>query len=171
MSPSYLYPLVHSAEEQPSLSGRVLNLASQSRIMESACLAAGISSQSSVTLPQRVLKMSTEARAPFTRHLYAHKLKVFESLSSLWNEDPVNCLILVVSFLWELLDVGHAPYILKVYIATMSAFHSRIDGRPVDRNDLVVKSLHGSRWLNPSHPTIPTLEALLCSPFHSSQLR
>lgn len=82
----------------------------------------------------------------------------------------MNCPILVVSFLRELLDVGRAPYILKVYIAAMSAFHSRIDGRPVDRNDLVAKSLHGSRRLNPPRPTVPTLEALICSPFCSSRL-
>lgn len=61
---------------------------------------------------------------------------------------------------------------LVVCIATVSAFHSKVNGQLVGRNNLVVKFLHGARQLNPSHPsTIPTwdltlvLMALTCSPF------
>lgn len=73
----------------------------------------------------------------------------------------MNCLIPVMSFLQERLDGGHAFSMLKLYVAAMSAL-SRIDGRPVGRNDLVVKPLHGMRWLNPPRPsTIPTWDLTL----------
>lgn len=62
---------VHRDKEGP-LWSKWLNLAFQSRIVESAHLAAQQSPPALVTLPQRVLKMITEASAPSSRCLYAH---------------------------------------------------------------------------------------------------
>ncbi len=68
--------------------------------------------------------------------------------------DPVSCDIsLILSFLQELLDKGHSPSTLKVYVADIAASHALIAGQLVGRDNLVVCFLKGSRRLNPPHPS------------------
>ncbi len=141
--------LDNSTEEGPSVSSGGLDLASPTRTMGSTCLAAQRSSPI-VTLPQRMLDTITEARAPSTRRLYAHKWRIFETWCSSRMENPVSCpTAVILSFLQECLDAGHAPSTLKVYVAAISAYHNGIDKRSVGRNDLVIKFLWGARRMNP----------------------
>lgn len=56
-----------------------------------------------------------------------------------------------------------------MYVAAISAFHNDIDKQSVWKNNLVVRFLWGTRWLNPLRPsTIPiwdlalVLKALTC---------
>ncbi|KAI2664097.1 Gag-Pol polyprotein [Labeo rohita] len=72
----------------------------------------------------------------------------------------------------KLLDKGHSPSTLKVYVAAITASHALTTGQSVGRNNLVVRFLKGSRRLNPPRPlTIPTwdlstvLRALKGPPF------
>lgn len=67
----------------------------------------------------------------------------------------------VMSFLRECVDEGHAPSMLKFYVAAMSAFHSRTDGWPVSRNDLVVKPT----WREMAKPSSPVYNPHLGSGF------
>ncbi len=72
--------------------------------------------------------------------------------------DPVVCnILLILSFLQDLLQKGHSPSTLKVYVAAIAASHAPIDGQSVGRNNLVVHFLKGSRRPNPPCPvTVPT---------------
>ncbi len=89
-----------------------------------------------------------------TRRLYAHKWSVF----STW------CLNhgVVLSFLQELLETGHSPSMLKVFVAAIAASHAPIAGQSVGRNNLVLCGfLRGTRRLNLPHPlTVPTWDLL-----------
>ncbi len=104
-----------------------------------------------------------------TRRLYAYKWSVF----SAW------CLNhgVVLSFLQELLETGHSPSTLKVFVAAIAASHAPIAGQSVGRNNLVLCGfLRGTRRLNLPHPlTVPTwdlptvLRALKGPPFELLQ--
>ncbi len=60
-------------------------------------------------------------------------------------------------FSTRLLDKGHTPSTLKVYVAVIAANYSPEAGRTIGRNQLVVKFLRGARRLNPPCPkTVPT---------------
>ncbi len=41
----------------------------------------------------------------------------------------------MLSFLQELLEKGHSPSMLKVYVAAIAASHTPIDGQSVGRNN------------------------------------
>ncbi len=71
-------PVDYPTEERPSLSSTRNDLAPKSGVMEPSCLAARRSLPVTDTLPQRVLNTISEARAPSTRRLYAHKWRVFQ---------------------------------------------------------------------------------------------
>ena len=78
----------------------------------------------------RVLKTITEARAPSTRRLYAKKWVVFSGWCAARSLDPYSCEVLsVLAFLQELLDAGHIPSTLKVYVAAITASHAPVAGQ------------------------------------------
>lgn len=66
--------------------------------------------QEPLRLPQRFMNTISEARAPFTGCLYALKWFVFSNWCTVQNEGPLSCdSASIMSFLQELLDVGHIP--------------------------------------------------------------
>lgn len=68
------------------------------------------------------------------------------------------------SFLQELLDKGHTPSTLKLYVEAIAVNHSLVAGLSVVRNDLVVKFLRGARRLNPPRPSYCADLGLIYSP-------
>ncbi len=124
----------------------------------------------------RVCKIS-QARAPSTRRLYALKWSVFTTWCTTRGADPALCdVLLILSFLQELLEKGRSPSTLKVYVAAIADSHAPIDGQSLGRNNLVVRFLKGSRRLNPPRPlTVPSwdlptvLRALKSPPFEPLQ--
>ncbi len=167
-------PMAHSPEMGPPLSGEQNDVASQTQAVGSAPLA---SRRELADLPERIQNTITQARAPSTRRLYALKLYVFATWCPTRGSEPVSCHIsLILSFLQELLDKGHSPSMLKVYLAAISASHAPIVGQSVGRSNLVVCFLKGSIRLKPPRPfTIPTwdlptvLRALKSPPFEPLQ--
>ncbi len=123
--------------------------------------------------------MVSQARASSTRCFHALKWSVFSTWCATRGKDPVSCDILVIlSYLQELLDKGRSPSTLKVYVAEISASHAPIAGQSVGRNNLVVRFHRGYRRLHPHRPlTVPTwdlptvLRALNGSPFESLSLK
>ncbi len=129
-------------------------MASMARVMGSACVAA---QQEPFDLPERVLSMMAEARAPSTRHLYALKWSVFSACCQDRDLDPVTSdLSVVLSFLQEMLDKQRASSSIKDYAAAIAVFHAPIAGRSVGRNSAVVQFFQGARRINPQRPrTVP----------------
>ncbi len=125
-------------------------LASQSECVGSLRLAA---QWEPTGLPERVLNTISEARAPSTRRLYALKWSVFSTWCLNRGENPSTSeLVVVLSFLQELLDKGRSHSILKVFVAAIAAFHAPIAGQSVGRDNSVVHFLKGARRLNPPRP-------------------
>ncbi len=139
-----------------------------------ACVAA---QREPFDLPERVLTTMAEARAPYTRRLYALKWSVFSAWCQDRDLDPVTSDVSVVlSFLQEMLDKQRASSTVKVYMAAIAAFDAPIVGRSVGRNGAVVQFLRGARRVNPSHRrTVPpwdlptVLRALKGPPFEQLQ--
>ncbi len=138
-------------------------MAPKSGVMEPSCLAARRSLPVTDALPQCVLNTISEARAPSTRRLYAHKWRVFSSWCVSRGENPINCPIPIIrAFLQERFDSGRMPSTLKVYVAAITAFHAHVENRPIGRNDLIIRFLKGARRLNPPRPsTLPTWDLAL----------
>ncbi len=125
-------------------------MASTARVMAPACVAAQLEP---FDLPEHVLSMMADARAPSTRRLYALKWSVFSAWCQNRNLDPVTSDVSVVlSFLQEILDKQHASSTIKVYAAAIAAFHTPIAGRLVGRNSAVVQFLRAARRINPPGP-------------------
>ncbi len=128
-------------------------------------------------VPENVLNTISQARALSTRRLYALKWSVFSTWCTAHSADLISYDIsLILSFQQELLDKGHSPSTLKVYVAAIAASHAPLAGQSVGRNNLVVHFLKGSRRLNPPRPiTVPTwdlptvLRALNSLPFEPLQ--
>jgi len=99
----------------------------------------------------------TNARAPSTRLVYAHKWKAFSRWCQERNEDPVHCPVSVIlTFLQALLSQGRSPSTLKVYVAAISCWHSVVSGETVGRNKDVSLFLRGARRLHPpTRPVVP----------------
>ncbi len=118
-----------------------------------------------------------EARAPSTRRLYALKWSIF----SAWYQDrdlePVTSEVLVVlSFLQEMLDKQLSSSTIKVYASAIAALHFHISGCSVGRDSTVITFLRGTRRMNPPRPrTVPpwnlptVLRALKGPPFEPLQ--
>ncbi len=103
-------------------------------------------------LPECVLNMMAEARAPSTRRLYALKWSVF----STWCLDSNLDVSVVLSFLQEMLDKQRSSSTVKVYAAAKVSFHALIAGRSVGRDRAVVQFLRGARRMNHLCPrTVP----------------
>lgn len=76
-------------------------------------------------LPVRVANTIVEARVPSTRRLYTLKWSVFSGWCAVRNEDPSSCEVsTILSFLQKLLDKGHSPSTLKVYVVAIVVNHS-----------------------------------------------
>ncbi len=124
---------------------------------------------------QRVLNTISEARAPSTRRLYALKWSVFSTWCLNRGENPSTSeLVVVLSFLQELLDKGRSHSTLKVFVAAIAAFHAPKAGQLVGRDNSLVRFLKGARRLNPPRPLttwdLPTvLRALKGPPFELLQ--
>ncbi len=144
-----------TTEQRPSFTSAGHDLASPAGTVEPSCLSA---QREPNQLPTRVTNTILEARAPSTRRLYTLKWSVFSDWCSARTQDPTSCDVShVLTFLQELLDKGHTPSMLKVYVAAIAANHSLEAGRTIGRNDLVIKFLRGARRLNPPRPkTMPT---------------
>ncbi len=109
------------------------------------------------SLPERVLKTISEARAPSTRRLYTLKWYIFSTWCLNRGENPSTSeLAAVLSFLQELLDKERSHSTLKVFVAAIAAFHAPLVGQSVGRDNSVVRFLKGARRLNPPRPlTVP----------------
>ncbi|XDV16326.1 hypothetical protein PO909_016093 [Leuciscus waleckii] len=87
--------------------------------------------------------------------------------------DPVNCPVAsVLEFLQDRFSAGLAPSTLKVYVASISAFHAPLGDGPLGRQQLVVCFLRGAWRMRPAARTrVPTwdlavvLEGLVEAPF------
>ncbi len=150
------------------------NMASTSRVMGPACVAA---QQEPFDLLERVLNMMAEANAPFIQCLYALKWSVFSTWCQDRDLDPVTSDVSVVlSFLLEMLDKQRSLSTIKVYAAAIAAFHAPIAGRSMGRDSAVVQFLRGARRMSPPRPRrvppwdLPTvLRALKGPPFEPLQ--
>ena len=90
------------------------------------------------------------SRAPSTNALYANRWKLFVSWCQARHQEPTRCPIpVILDFLQSHLDDGLAPSTIKVYIATISARHNRVDGVTVGSNSLVSRFLKGAQRLRP----------------------
>ncbi len=125
-----------------------------------------------------MLNTISEARAPFTKRLYALKWSVLSMWCLDHGENPSIRLIVVLSFLQELLDKGRSPSTLKVYIyiAAIAASYAPIAGQSLGRNTSAVRFLRGTKRLYPPLPLtvltwdLPTvLMALKGPPFEPLQ--
>lgn len=117
-----------------------VNLVSPTRVVAPPPMA---SRREPPRLPRRVLNTFSEARAPSTRRFYMQKWAIFSGWFAAQLIDPVSCEIAtILSFLQELLDDGHTPYTLKVYIIAL--YHAPIAGQSIGKHDLMVRFLRGA---------------------------
>ncbi len=94
-------------------------------------------------LSTEVVEIILQSRAPSTRKLYSAKWHLFASWCSSHQLDPVNCPIgSVLEFLQEWFSAGLSPT-LKVYVATIAAYHVPFGGQSLGRDPLVTHFLHG----------------------------
>ncbi len=97
-------------------------MASTARVMGPACVA---TQQEPFSLPKRILNTMAEARAPSTRLLYALKWSIFSTWCQDRDFDPVTSIVLVVlSFLQDMLDKPRSSSTINVYAAAIAAFHA-----------------------------------------------
>ncbi|XP_051521761.1 uncharacterized protein LOC127422344 [Myxocyprinus asiaticus] len=138
------------AEERLPLSSKRHNLASSARAVEPTHVAPEWSTSDEPELAQLVMNTILKAKALSTRCLNALKWHVFGNWCSSHGKDPVNCSIAeILTFLRERLDAGLTPSTLKVYVATLSAYHTPEAGSLIGTHELVIKFLWGARHLNP----------------------
>ncbi len=131
--------MANPLETGPPLSSERHAMASTARVMGPICVAA---QQEPFDIPERVLNMMAEARAPSTRRLYALKWSVLSAWFQDRELDPVTSDVLVVlSFLQEMLDKQRSSSTIKVYVAAIAAFHAPIAGRSVGRDSAVIQFL------------------------------
>ncbi len=110
-----------------------------------------------------MLNTISEARAPSTRHLYAHKWRVFSSWCVSRGKDPINCPIpIILALLQERFDSSRMPSTLQVYVAAITAFHAYVEKSPHQQKLSDHTFLKGARRLNPPRPsTLPTWDLAL----------
>ncbi len=145
--------LANSSEEGSHFSERGHPLAPASRLVESPRMVPGRDAEVLGGLPPSVVNTITSARALSTRHAYRLKWNLFVGWCSSRREDPRRCPIAVVlSFLQDGLERRLSPSTLKVYVAAIAAHHDAVDGKSVEKHDLVVRFLRGARRLNPPRP-------------------
>ncbi len=112
-------PVADPLETGPPLSSERHNMAPTARVMGPACVAAR---QEPFVLPERVLNIMAEARAPSTRCFYALKWSIFSAWCQDHDFDPLTCDVSVVlSFLQGMLDKQRSSSTIKVYAAAIAA--------------------------------------------------
>ncbi len=120
-------PVANPLQTGPPLSSERYAMASTAWVMSLACVA---TQREPFGLPEHVLNMMAETRAPSTRCLYALKWSVFSAWCQDRNLDPVTSDVSVVlSFQQEMLDKQRSSSTIKVYAAPIAAFHVPIAGR------------------------------------------
>ncbi|XP_070409520.1 uncharacterized protein [Nothobranchius furzeri] len=136
-------------------------------------LARELSNLQAVGLPQRVIETIQGARAPSTRSLYDCKWSILKNRCGENQEISFQCSVVVVlTFLQDLMDKGKAFSTIKVHLAAISACHIGFEGKSVGQHPLVSRFMRGvqrqvpvSKNLAPPWDLPLVLEALMSSPF------
>ncbi len=140
--------LANSSEEGSPFSEKGHPLAPTSGLVESPCIVPGRDAEVLGGLPPVVVNTITSARALSTRHAYRLKGNLFVDWCSPHREDPRRCPIAVVlSFLQDGLERRLSPSTFKVYVAANAAHHDAVDGKSVEKHDLVIRFLRVARRL------------------------
>ena len=122
---------------------------------------------------QAVIQTILDARAPSTQALYANRWKLFSQWCGVNREVPESCSVpVILRFLQSLMEKKLSASTLKVYVAAISAKHSKVDNQTVGSHTLVTRFLRGVRRRNPpqavKHPSWDltlVLEALRHPPY------
>ncbi|XP_070397959.1 uncharacterized protein [Nothobranchius furzeri] len=150
-------PTLEIASSQgPSVPSWRLNLSSSSRTTGPVSLAPDGCGLESAELSQAVIQTIQNTRAPSTRPLYDCKWRVFEAWCQGRDISPSQCpVIVILSFLQELLDGKKAFSTTKVYLAAISARHSGFEKKLASQHPLVCSFMRGARRLLPvSRPLV-----------------
>ena len=126
---------------------------------------------------QDVIQTILDARAPSTRALYANRWKLFSQWCEVNREVPESCSVpVILRYLQSLMEKKLSASTLKVYVAAISARHSKVDNQTVGSHTLVTRFLRGVRRRNPlqavRHPSWDltlVLEALRRPPYEPMQ--
>ncbi|KAK3516461.1 hypothetical protein QTP70_015049 [Hemibagrus guttatus] len=117
----YAFPpnsLGDSQQGRPTLSGASGDSAPPPRDVEALGLAPEGDQFLEAGLSSEVVETLLNAKAPFTRKLYALKWRLFSLWCAQREQDPVYCLVgTVLGFLQSRLSRGLSPSTLKVYVA------------------------------------------------------
>lgn len=135
-------PMANTAEKRPFLSGTGGDMAPPAGVMRPACLPSD--------LPRGVMRM--RQRALSTRCLYAQKWSVFSIWCLARKLDPTKCRNITIVTHKELLNGGHTPSTLKIYVAAIAMKHGRVSGQSIGKHNLVLRFLRGARRMNPPCP-------------------
>ncbi|KAL0153551.1 hypothetical protein M9458_051165, partial [Cirrhinus mrigala] len=92
-----------------------------------------------------LLRKAIEVVPPHDRESGFYSRKLFTSWCGDCQQDSVNCPVgTVLGFLQDQFSTGLAHSTLKVYTATISAYHAPLGGSSVGRNPLVTRFLRGA---------------------------
>ncbi|KAK3542105.1 hypothetical protein QTP86_014357, partial [Hemibagrus guttatus] len=157
----YAFPpnsLGDSQQGRPTLSGASGDSAPPPRDVEALGLAPEGDQFLEAGLSSEVVETLLNAKAPFTRKLYALKWRLFSLWCAQREQDPVYCLVgTVLGFLQSRLSRGLSPSTLKVYVAAIAANHTLVLGATLGMHTLVSHFLHSARRLRPScRPRLPS---------------
>ncbi|KAI2655569.1 enzymatic polyprotein [Labeo rohita] len=115
-------------------------------------------------LSTEVVETILQCRAPSSRKLYALKWKPFTSWCGDRQQDSVNCPVgTVLGFLQDRFSTGLAHSTLKVYVATILAYHAPLGGSSVGRNPLVTRFLRGALRPRPLASACFSIQKLLAA--------
>lgn len=167
------HSVASSRQEGSALTVARSSLAPESSTSPAVCVAIGRPELQLTELSDPVRQTILSARASSTRRQYENRWRLFSRWCSGHDEDPVSCSVpTILNFLQSLLDEGRSPSTIKVYVAAISCYHTRIDGCTVGSHNLVSLFLRGARRLHPrSVPRAPVwdlplvLDALCSPPF------
>lgn len=167
------YSVASSRQKGSAVTVGRSSLAPESSTSPAVCVAVGQSELQLTELSGPVRQTVLSARASSTRQQYENRWRLFSRWCSAHDEDPVSCSVpTILNFLQSLLDEGRSPSTIKVYVAAISCYHTRIDGCTVGSHNLVSLFLRGARRLRP--PSVPrapvwdlplVLDALCSPPF------
>lgn len=165
--------MASSGQEGSAVTVGRTSVAPESSTSPAVCVAVGRPELQLTELSGSVRQTILSARASSTRRQYENRWRLFSRWCSGHDEDPVSCSVpTILNFLQSLLDKGRSPSTIKVYVAAISCYHTRIDGCTVGSHNLVSLFLRGARRLRP--PSVPrapvwdlplVLDALCSPPF------
>ncbi|KAI2668514.1 Transposon Ty3-G Gag-Pol polyprotein [Labeo rohita] len=147
-----------SRQERSPLTGRGFHSSPPAGVVEALGVASEGAHLLASGLSTEVVETILQSVAPSTRKLYALKWKLFTSWCGHRLQDPVNCPVgTVLEFLQDRLSAGLTHSTLKVYVATIAAYHAPLGGLSVGKNPLVTHFLRGALRLRPPvRPRVPT---------------